>query len=157
MAYGVIEKSAVAQVAAAPAAAAPAAGGEAKKEDTAKKAEDEKQSQEKAAAGSGSLVFVMALLFVFLILAAQYESWSLPMGVMLGTPIAIFGAMLMNWTFLMVAYSIMAGEEMTRQRFFRNKIMIGLENWAASQSIFRQLSLRFPRRFVVSCSDYHIP
>lgn len=53
--------------------------------------------QEKAAAGSGSLVFGMALLFVFLILAAQYESWSLPMGVMLGTPIAIFGAMLGLW------------------------------------------------------------
>jgi len=53
--------------------------------------------QEKAAAGSGGLVFVMALLFVFLILAAQYESWSLPMGVMLGTPIAIFGAMLGLW------------------------------------------------------------
>jgi len=53
--------------------------------------------QEKAAAGSGSLVFGMALLFVFLILAAQYESWSLPMGVLLGTPIAIFGAMLGLW------------------------------------------------------------
>ena len=53
--------------------------------------------QEKAAAGSGSQVFLMALLFVFLILAAQYESWSLPMGVMLGTPIAIFGAMLGLW------------------------------------------------------------
>jgi HAE1 family hydrophobic/amphiphilic exporter-1 len=53
--------------------------------------------QEKAAAGSGALVFGMALLFVFLILAAQYESWSLPMGVLLGTPIAIFGAMLGLW------------------------------------------------------------
>ena len=53
--------------------------------------------QEKAAAGSGSQVFLLALLFVFLILAAQYESWSLPMGVMLGTPIAIFGAMLGLW------------------------------------------------------------
>ena len=53
--------------------------------------------QERAAAGSGSQVFLMALLFVFLILAAQYESWSLPMGVMLGTPIAIFGAMLGLW------------------------------------------------------------
>jgi len=50
--------------------------------------------QEKAAAGTGSQVFVLALLFVFLILAAQYESWSLPMGVILSTPIAIFGAML---------------------------------------------------------------
>ncbi len=53
--------------------------------------------QEKAAAGSGSQVFVLALLFVFLILAAQYESWSLPLGVLLGTPIAIFGAMLGLW------------------------------------------------------------
>ncbi len=48
--------------------------------------------QEKAAAGSGAIVFVMALVFVFLILAAQYESWSLPLSVLLGTPIAVFGA-----------------------------------------------------------------
>jgi len=49
--------------------------------------------QERAAAGTGSVVFVLALVFVFLILAAQYESWSLPLGVLLGTPIAVFGAM----------------------------------------------------------------
>jgi HAE1 family hydrophobic/amphiphilic exporter-1 len=42
-------------------------------------------------------VFLLALLFVFLILAAQYESWSLPLGVLLGTPIAIFGAMAGLW------------------------------------------------------------
>ncbi|MCP4466554.1 MAG: multidrug efflux RND transporter permease subunit [Halieaceae bacterium] len=48
--------------------------------------------QEKAAEGSGSIVFIMALVFVFLILAAQYESWSLPLSVLLGTPIAVFGA-----------------------------------------------------------------
>ncbi|MEM7304601.1 MAG: efflux RND transporter permease subunit, partial [Pseudomonadota bacterium] len=49
--------------------------------------------QEKESEGSGAIVFVMALLFVFLILAAQYESWTLPLSVLLGTPIAIFGAM----------------------------------------------------------------
>jgi HAE1 family hydrophobic/amphiphilic exporter-1 len=49
--------------------------------------------QEKAAEGSGAIVFLMALVFVYLILAAQYESWSLPMSVLLGTPIAVFGAM----------------------------------------------------------------
>jgi len=38
------------------------------------------------------VIFGMSLLFVFLILAAQYESWSLPFGVLLGTPIAVFGA-----------------------------------------------------------------
>ena len=48
--------------------------------------------QEKIAQGTGSIVFVMALVFVFLILAAQYESWSLPLSVLLGTPIAVFGA-----------------------------------------------------------------
>jgi HAE1 family hydrophobic/amphiphilic exporter-1 len=48
--------------------------------------------QEKAAEGSGAVVFLMALVFVYLILAAQYESWSLPMSVLLGTPIAVFGA-----------------------------------------------------------------
>ncbi len=53
--------------------------------------------QERAAAGSGATVFLLALLFVFLILAAQYESWSLPAGVLLGTPIAIFGAMAGLW------------------------------------------------------------
>jgi hydrophobic/amphiphilic exporter-1 (mainly G- bacteria), HAE1 family len=50
--------------------------------------------QEKAAEGQGALVFGMALLFVFLILAAQYESWKLPFSVLLGTPWAIMGALL---------------------------------------------------------------
>jgi HAE1 family hydrophobic/amphiphilic exporter-1 len=53
--------------------------------------------QEVAAAGSGGQVFVLALVFVFLILAAQYESWSLPLSVLLGTPIAVFGAMAGLW------------------------------------------------------------
>jgi HAE1 family hydrophobic/amphiphilic exporter-1 len=50
--------------------------------------------QEKEAAGKGASVFAMALLFVFLILAAQYESWKLPFSVLLGTPWAVMGALL---------------------------------------------------------------
>ncbi|MCT4589437.1 MAG: efflux RND transporter permease subunit [Carboxylicivirga sp.] len=50
--------------------------------------------QEKKASGSGNIVFVFALIFVFLILAAQYESWSLPFSILLGTPFAVLGAML---------------------------------------------------------------
>jgi HAE1 family hydrophobic/amphiphilic exporter-1 len=50
--------------------------------------------QEKKASGSGSIVFVFSLIFVFLILAAQYESWSLPFSILLGTPFAVFGAIL---------------------------------------------------------------
>ncbi len=49
--------------------------------------------QEKKASGSGAIVFVFSMLFVFLILAAQYESWSLPFSILLGTPFAMFGAM----------------------------------------------------------------
>jgi len=48
--------------------------------------------QEKMAAGQGAVVFAFALLFVFLILAAQYESWSLPLSILLGMPFAVFGA-----------------------------------------------------------------
>ena len=61
--------------------------------------------QEKAAEGTASVVFLMALVFVFLILAAQYESWSLPLSVLLGTPIAIFGAMGGLWVFRIVSES----------------------------------------------------
>ena len=39
-----------------------------------------------------SLIFGFSLLFVFLILAALYESWSLPFSVLLSTPVAVFGA-----------------------------------------------------------------
>ncbi len=48
--------------------------------------------QERKAAGAGSVIFLFSLLFVFLILAAQYESWSLPFSILLGTPFALFGA-----------------------------------------------------------------
>ena len=50
--------------------------------------------QEVKAAGAGAKVFVMSLVFVFLILAALYESWSLPFGVLLSVPVAVFGAFL---------------------------------------------------------------
>jgi HAE1 family hydrophobic/amphiphilic exporter-1 len=53
--------------------------------------------QEIKAAGTGAVVFILALVFVFLLLSAQYESWSLPISVLLGTPFAIFGAMLGLW------------------------------------------------------------
>jgi len=48
--------------------------------------------QEKLASGTAGAVFLFAMIFVFLILAAQYESWSLPFSILLGTPFAIFGA-----------------------------------------------------------------
>ena len=50
------------------------------------------QEQQAAEGISPTAIFGLSLLFVFLILAAQYESWSLPFSVLLGTPIAVFGA-----------------------------------------------------------------
>jgi HAE1 family hydrophobic/amphiphilic exporter-1 len=51
--------------------------------------------EEKAAQGiSPSKIFALSLVFVFLILAALYESWSLPFSVLLSTPVAVFGAFL---------------------------------------------------------------
>ncbi|RIL10655.1 MAG: hydrophobe/amphiphile efflux-1 family RND transporter [Proteobacteria bacterium] len=48
--------------------------------------------QEKTASG-GVEVFILGIVFVFLILAAQYESWALPFSVLLGTPFAVLGAL----------------------------------------------------------------
>jgi len=42
-------------------------------------------------------IFAVSLLFVFLILAALYESWSLPFSVLLSTPVAVFGAFAVLW------------------------------------------------------------
>jgi HAE1 family hydrophobic/amphiphilic exporter-1 len=54
--------------------------------------------EQKAAQGiSPAAVFGLSGLFVLLILAAQYESWSLPFSVLLGVPIAVFGAYLALW------------------------------------------------------------
>jgi hydrophobe/amphiphile efflux-1 (HAE1) family protein len=49
--------------------------------------------QEKSAGGSSGLIFLFGIVFVFLILAAQYESWSLPLAVVLIVPFAVLGAL----------------------------------------------------------------
>ncbi|MFI3299133.1 MAG: efflux RND transporter permease subunit [Rikenellaceae bacterium] len=54
--------------------------------------------EEKAAGSTGGLfAFGIALLFVYLILSALYESWILPLAILLGVPIALFGAGLLTW------------------------------------------------------------
>ena len=52
--------------------------------------------QERQAPGVGT-TFALAILLVFLVLAAQYESWGLPFSVLLGTPFAAFGAFFGLW------------------------------------------------------------
>ena len=56
------------------------------------------RQEQKAREGiPSSVIFAISLLFVFLILAALYESWSLPFGVLLSTPVAVFGAFGLLW------------------------------------------------------------
>jgi hydrophobic/amphiphilic exporter-1 (mainly G- bacteria), HAE1 family len=55
------------------------------------------QEQQARQGVPASVVFGFSLLFVFLILAALYESWSLPFSVLLSTPVAVFGAFLVMW------------------------------------------------------------
>jgi HAE1 family hydrophobic/amphiphilic exporter-1 len=54
-------------------------------------------SYQESIAGSGAAVFGLSLLIVFLILAALYESWSLPWSVLLTTPVAVAGAFFGIW------------------------------------------------------------
>ncbi|MBE9485387.1 MAG: efflux RND transporter permease subunit, partial [Bacteroidetes bacterium] len=61
--------------------------------------------QEKKASGSLGMILTFSLLFVFLILAAQYESWSLPFSILLGTPFAIFGAIFFLWVARLISPS----------------------------------------------------
>jgi multidrug efflux pump subunit AcrB len=53
--------------------------------------------QELATAGTGNQGFLFGLVMVFLILAAQYERWSLPLAVITAVPFAVFGAILAIW------------------------------------------------------------
>jgi HAE1 family hydrophobic/amphiphilic exporter-1 len=54
--------------------------------------------QERKAAGRAGLVFGLSIGFVFLILAALYESWTLPFSVLLSVPIAVVGALVGLWS-----------------------------------------------------------
>jgi multidrug efflux pump len=53
--------------------------------------------EEKRAGSTAVVAFVFGVVMVFLILAAQYERWSLPLGVILTVPFALFGAFLAVW------------------------------------------------------------
>ena len=49
--------------------------------------------QERSESGKGAWVFLIAFIFVFFTLSALYESWSLPMSIVLGVPLAVLGAL----------------------------------------------------------------
>jgi multidrug efflux pump len=53
--------------------------------------------QEKSAGGTSAIAFVAGLIVVFLLLAAQFEKWTLPLAVLLTVPVAILGALALTW------------------------------------------------------------
>jgi multidrug efflux pump len=53
--------------------------------------------QEKISGGSGVFAFGLGIIMVFLILAAQYERWSMPLAVLTAVPFAVFGAVAAIW------------------------------------------------------------
>jgi multidrug efflux pump len=53
--------------------------------------------QEKESGSTSSSAFIFGLIVVFLLLAAQFEKWTIPVGVVLTVPIAILGALLLTW------------------------------------------------------------
>jgi multidrug efflux pump len=53
--------------------------------------------EEKKSGGTSGIAFVFGLIIVFLVLAAQYESWTLPGAVMTAVPFGILGALMFNW------------------------------------------------------------
>ena len=53
--------------------------------------------QEKGSGGTSSSAFIFGLILVFLLLAAQFEKWTLPIAVVLTVPIAILGALALTW------------------------------------------------------------
>ncbi len=72
--------------------------------------------QQKVAAEGvpASMIFGFSLLFVFLILAAQYESWALPFSVLLCTPIAVFGAFGALWGLRLLAPAMIENDVFTQ-------------------------------------------
>ncbi len=84
--------------------------------------------QEKKASGSLGMILTFSLVFVFLILAAQYESWSLPLSILLGTPFAIFGAFLALWLGRM-------GNEIFENNIFAQVSFVMLIGMAAKNAI----------------------
>jgi len=53
--------------------------------------------QEKESGGTSAIAFIAGLVVVFLLLAAQFEKWTIPVAVLLTVPIAILGALLLTW------------------------------------------------------------
>jgi HAE1 family hydrophobic/amphiphilic exporter-1/multidrug efflux pump len=74
--------------------------------------------QEKRSSGTSSLALGMAVVMVFLILAAQYERWSLPLSVMMALPFGTFGALAAIWV-NNLKIPLLGGSPLTNDVYFQ--------------------------------------
>jgi hydrophobe/amphiphile efflux-1 (HAE1) family protein len=74
--------------------------------------------QEKRSSGTSSLALGMAVVMVFLILAAQYERWSLPLSVLMALPFGTFGALAAIWV-NNLKIPLLGGSPLTNDVYFQ--------------------------------------
>ena len=104
-----------------------------------------------------SVIFGFSILFVFLILAAMYESWSLPFSVLLSTPIAVFGAFweqskLQYQQTALNAFSDVSNALISRQKFeairiqqeqavefFRESVQVSLQRYTSGKASYYEV------------------
>ncbi|HWA36471.1 MAG TPA: efflux RND transporter permease subunit, partial [Burkholderiales bacterium] len=75
--------------------------------------------QEKKSAGTSGLALALAAIMVFLILAAQYEKWSLPLSVLLALPFGTFGALAAIWINNLVFTPLLGKTPLTNDVYFQ--------------------------------------
>ena len=75
--------------------------------------------QEKKSAGTSGLALALAAIMVFLILAAQYEKWSLPLSVLLALPFGTFGALAVIWVNNLVFTPLLGRTPLTNDVYFQ--------------------------------------
>jgi HAE1 family hydrophobic/amphiphilic exporter-1/multidrug efflux pump len=75
--------------------------------------------QEKKSAGTSALALSLAAIMVFLILAAQYEKWSLPLSVLLALPFGTFGALAVIWINNLVFTPLLGRSPLTNDVYFQ--------------------------------------